>query len=499
MRGLADTGLPDRPAVVAAVTEAMGRSGRRWAWQGPADAPQRWMHDTGPKDLDLWFDDPAVADGSSTPAADADHPVDVLRRSLRCASIADARHPGRPRHVSLAVETATGVAVVDLSYGDLRVGPILLAPADEIDVDPDAHRLSGAAAVADLLVRPVLRGRWPGPARLAEARAVWGALTPGERQRLTGRLAAQLGTRLVAGITAVLDGAGPDPGLPRRARQRLAVRSLVPANARATWAQRRTVIPAGRAAGPLGLRVRGVVVALVGTDGAGKSTVADGLAERLHGYGVATASAYFGMARGNLPGVRLARRLLGVATPAPGGKAGEAPGGSATGVGGGPGAEVAGEAPRPASRSASRPADHPYLRRAAAWFYAAEYVWRYLRVVAPSRSRRRVVIVDRWVYDLRESPWPGSAAARVAERLVPEPDILVLPDAPAELIHARKPERPLAEQADQQQRYRRLLAERPARYAEVVVDTSGGCADPLGELVATVVEAAHGARRRGRR
>ena len=111
-------------------------------------------------------------------------------------------------------------------------------------------------------------------------------------------------------------------------------------------------------------------------------------------------------------------------------------------------------------------------------------------------ARRHVVIVDRWIYDLRESPWPGSRAARVAEFLLPAPDVVVLPDAPIALIHDRKPERPLAEQYVQQERFRRLLAEHPARHAEVVVDTSGRLPDPLAALVATVVQAAHGARRR---
>ncbi|RSM58178.1 thymidylate kinase, partial [Actinoplanes sp. ATCC 53533] len=216
----------------------------------------------------------------------------------------------------------------------------------------------------------------------------------------------------------------------------------------------------------------------VGTDGAGKSTVADGLHDRLRGYGISTSAAYFGMARGNLPGVALARRVWGVGATTP------------------PASPA--RIPDPGGAAVVPAADHPRARRVAAWFYAGEYLWRYLRTVAPALARRRVVIADRWVYDLRESPWPGSRAARAAEFLVPAPDLLVLPDAPPELIHARKPERGLAEQAAQQLRFRRLLAEHPARVAEVVVDTSGAAPDPLALLVAAVVQAAHGPRRRRR-
>ncbi|WP_244945090.1 thymidylate kinase [Couchioplanes caeruleus] len=468
------SGPPSRADLLEAVVAALDATGQRWAWQGDAGASERWAADTGPKDLDIWY---------AAPPAPGD-PIDVLARTYAGARVAEAHDPRRLRHVSLSVETTTGPAVVDVTHGDLCVGPVLLVPAGQATIDTGTHRLTGAAATADLLVRPVLRGRLPEPERLAEARAAWDAADPRHRQEFVWRLTKQLGARVAADLVAVAGGAEPDPRLPLRARVRLAARSLAPSVVGSTWAQRRSVLPAAGAAGPLGLRVRGVVVALVGTDGSGKSTVADGLHERLHRYGLPTSAAYFGMARGNLPGVALARRLLGVGSTAPAAPAASAAAPAPTGT--------------PASPGEGAPADHRALRRAAAWFYAGEYLWRYLRSVAPAVARRRVVIADRWVYDLRESPWPGSRAARVAEFVVPAPDILVLPDAPDELIHRRKPERSRAEQAGQQQRFRELLTEHPARCAEIVVDTSGDTADPLAPLVAAVVQAAHGPRRRRR-
>ena len=132
----------------------------------------------------------------------------------------------------------------------------------------------------------------------------------------------------------------------------------------------------------------------------------------------------------------------------------------------------------------------------AAWYYAVEYGWRYLSIVAPARRRGEVVLCDRYVYDLRDSPWPGSPAAAFAQRLVPRPDILVLPDAPIEMIHARKPERTLAEQAEQQQKFRDLLAEQPGSFANLVVDTSGATNDPAFPVVRAVLSCAHLGRRR---
>jgi hypothetical protein len=86
----------------------------------------------------------------------------------------------------------------------------------------------------------------------------------------------------------------------------------------------------------------------------------------------------------------------------------------------------------------------------------------------------------------------------VVEAVVPAPDVLVLPDAPVELIHARKPERSFADQAAQQNRFRALVASRPARVAEVLVDTSGADDDGVADVVAAVVTAAHAPRRRRR-
>ncbi|WP_433795231.1 hypothetical protein [Actinoplanes sp. CA-252034] len=296
-----------RAEVMDTVTAVLDDAGADWAWQGSTGAPERWAADNGPADLDVW-----CAAGRQSPG-----PVAALTRAYPCAVIADAADPRRLRHTGVAVVTATGLAVVDFTHGDLRVGPVLLVPAAEVTVDRAAHRLTGAAAVADLLVRPVLRGRIPDPDRLAEAREAWAAADPGPRAALARRLTGQLGAAVAADLIATAGGARPDPGLPHRARLRLAARSLAPGALGATWAQRRSIMPAGPSAGPLGLRARGVVVALVGTDGAGKSTVAAMLGDRLRGRGFATSQAYFGMARGNLPGVALARRLLNVGSTAP--------------------------------------------------------------------------------------------------------------------------------------------------------------------------------------
>lgn len=465
-----------RPAVLDVLALTLADAGVRWAFQGATGAAQTWLGSRGPADLDIWWD-PRSTNRQSL--------VSALTTSLGAAVVADTDDEDRLQHTSLAVETPEGLAVLDLTAGDLRVGAVLLLPAARVDVAPtaDGPRLRGVAAAADLLVRPLLRGRLPDRPRLVEARAAWHAADPADQAWAALLWRRELG-RASADVVAVLDGEEPSTNLPLRLRRRLLLRTLRPRALRSTWRQRASIRPAGRAAGPLGLRTRGVVVALVGTDGSGKTTVATQLRDRLDSLGLASSEAYFGMARGNLPGVGAARRLLGVApADAQEGDREEEQGGSAN---------TRPAEPPSADTQASR---HPRLRRLAAWYYAVEYVWRYLRMVAPARRARRVVVCDRYVYDLEQSPWPGSPAAAWVRAVVPAPDVLVLPDAPASVIHQRKPERPLAEQAAQQAWLQSLLATRPARCAELVVDTSGDTLDPVGPVVRAVVEAAHGSRR----
>lgn len=457
-----------RRAILDILRTELERRDVPWAFQGPSESRATWVDDTGPADLDLWWN----------PPSGRRHELErSLARALGAAVVAHTDDPGRLTHTSLAVETEHGLAVVDLTSNDLRVGAVLLVPAAQVRLVTTASgpRLAGVAAAADLLLRPLLRGRVPIEGRIDQARDAWHAATPAERRHATDLWRRTMG-RAALDAVRVLDGERATPSLARRARLRLLTQTVQPHALSSTWRQRQTIRPAGRRAGPLGLPTRGVVVALVGTDGSGKSTVSQELRRRLAALGFETADAYFGMARGNLPGVATARRWLGVPSAS-----------DAT--------EAAPATPSSTVEAAGTSLDHPTARRLAAWFYAGEYLWRYATLVMPGRRGRRVVVCDRYVYDLEHSPWPGSRAAAWARAVVPDPDLLVLPDAPADVIHRRKPERPLAEQAAQQEWLRGVLASRPARVGELVVDTSGATVDPVSPVVAAVVEAAHGLRR----
>ncbi len=445
-----------RAQIVESLPQLLGDAA--WAWQGPAGTAEQWVASDGFKDLDIWCAADAAADVRSR-----------IEAGLPASLVEHADDPRRLRHSGWAVVADTGVAIVDVTFGDLLVGPVLLCAEADVTVDAD-HRLTGRAGAADLLIRPLLRGRIPAESRMKQARAVWAAMSQVGRDDAAALWRAQLGP-VAPEVVAVLDGAAPSADLARRARLLLLRRTIAPSGLGAAWRQRRSIVPSRRK-GPLGHRSRGVVVATVGTDGSGKSTVAGEAQQRLEDVGFTTRTAYFGMARGNLPGVSLARRILGIPTPG--------------------GEDVSQDPPEAAVvEEKSSTLDHQGLRRLAAWYYAVEYGWRYLTTVAGPRRRGEVVICDRYVYDLRESPWPGSRASVFAELIVPRPDIMVLPDAPAEMIHERKPERSLADQRRQQEQFRELLAEEPGRFANLIIDTSGRQDDAVEPLVLAVISAAH--------
>jgi hypothetical protein len=462
-------------AVIDVLAWRIPQAGGRAALQGPQSAAAAWLDASGSVDLDIWADEVGY------------RVLAGLMQRMNAARVQHADDPARLRHTSWLVETTTGPAIVDVTVGDLRVGPVTLLSEASVTVSPRQvgdrvlPRLSGAAAAADLLVRPLLRGKVPPVERVAEARTAWAQTDVDDRALLLASVNRGLSRKACAGIASVLDGADVPASLlsdVRRAYIRASLRGIG-----AAWRQRHVIVPAGRRAGVAGVRARGVLVVLVGTDGSGKSTLAETVSTRLEALGIPTSHAYMGMARGNLPGVALARKVLGVPSPA----------------------EQAAEAIATASRDSesdeveegSTSLDHALLRRVAAWFYAIEYLVRYFRDIRPYRrvnGTPAVVISDRYVYDLQDSPWPGSRAATVARWLMPSPDVLLVPDAPDALIHARKPERPAREQAAQQAAFRALAAEQPARSASLLVDTSGhsvDSSDPVAPALAAIVEAMH--------
>lgn len=117
-------------------------------------------------------------------------------------------------------------------------------------------------------------------------------------------------------------------------------------------------------------------------------------------------------------------------------------------------------------------------------YYLLDCTVGYAWVVAPRLARGELVLFDRYYHDLLVDPgryrYGGPATlARLGARLVPLPGVLVLLDAPPEVLQARKHEVPLADTVRAREGYLQLFRGLPSGH---VVSASR----PLPEVVAEV-------------
>jgi thymidylate kinase len=229
------------------------------------------------------------------------------------------------------------------------------------------------------------------------------------------------------------------------------------------------------------VRRRGFTVALIGPDGAGKTTVARRLAEALP---LDAAYVYMGVNADAgthvLPTTRLLRRLRRV-----------------RGTGGRQGG------PREHASAVARPRS-PARRAAASARAALRLAYRlaeesYLQLVVRAQVRRgRIVLSDRdffsdyYAYDVAgpaERPLSRRIHGFVLDRLYPKPDLVVYLDAPADVLFARKGEGTLELLERRRQDYLGL-ADVVARFA--VVDATRPLDDVVESASALVVAHADG-------
>ena len=113
---------------------------------------------------------------------------------------------------------------------------------------------------------------------------------------------------------------------------------------------------------------------------------------------------------------------------------------------------------------------------------AAEYVAGYAAVVLPMKIRSSLVIFDRYFHDLQADPlryrWQGAPwLSRATGRLLPEPDVWIILDAPSAVLLARKAEVSAAAAELQRAGYRALG--RQLKHS-VVIDTSATVESSVG-------------------
>lgn len=132
-------------------------------------------------------------------------------------------------------------------------------------------------------------------------------------------------------------------------------------------------------------------------------------------------------------------------------------------TGGPPVTDPHGQRPRPGALSVLKQ-----------FYYLADTWLGWLVRVRPAKVRSSLVVFDRTLADLavdarRYRVSPDHWLARRLYRLAPQPDLIVVLDAPGAVIHARKPELSLAE-IERQRACLRQLAERGRRWALISTD-----------------------------
>jgi thymidylate kinase len=124
-------------------------------------------------------------------------------------------------------------------------------------------------------------------------------------------------------------------------------------------------------------------------------------------------------------------------------------------------------------------------------FFWVDYVAGYWLRVRPLLVRHRLVIFDRYYCDLLIDPRRFRSRgprwlARAIARLIPMPDLMLILDAPAEVLQARKQEVPAEETARQVEAYRAFARSHAARGRAVLVNA----ARPVDDVVYACAEEA---------
>jgi len=200
------------------------------------------------------------------------------------------------------------------------------------------------------------------------------------------------------------------------------------------------------------LQPTGLVITVLGPDGSGKSAVGDRLVVDL-------APAFRGLRRFHLRPSFLGK-----------------------GLSGGNGQPVV----DPHGKSARS----VLLSVAKIFYFLADYFGGYWARIRPLKVRSHLVLFDRYYHDLLIDPrryrYGGPMGlAHFVSRFIPQPDLFLVLDAPAEVIHSRKQEVPLEETRRQRDAYLAFAASTPNC---IVINTAQDIEETLREGRAAVLD-----------
>lgn len=183
---------------------------------------------------------------------------------------------------------------------------------------------------------------------------------------------------------------------------------------------------------PFGRRVKGQIIAIIGTDGSGKSTAQETLLESLARDGYRPRYVYMGRARGNI---------------------------------------VVSDKLKEKAENAYRKSRGSWLKYVASWVYVFDYFARFAKIYFLSRVRGETILCDRYFFDIRLMENYSKIGYRLLALVAPKPDILAVLDCTVATLMDRKAERTPEEYEKQRQFYLQIVADAKVRFWRGTLNT----------------------------
>ncbi|MEO8177337.1 MAG: hypothetical protein ABI895_00765 [Deltaproteobacteria bacterium] len=371
-------------------------------------------------------------------------------------------------------EGGRAIGTVDVSFGSPRAGVVELGSESDhlqqVERRAGVPYFSGSAALTELLLRRCVRGKSLDEKQVAYSRRLWSALPVSARDRFRRQLERRFGSLAAGAWIDALSNEDPFPWWPLRRSTLLGVVGNRP-SLLAEYGLDKSLYdrrPRQRDRYAGGARPSATTVAIIGTDGTGKSSLVRQLSACLREFGLDSTTLYFGRVRG---GVLMSDRIR---------KWGERvfrP----TSIADSTSAEM----------RAQVPATERVLRYLASYAYVFDYASRLAFRVLPLLARGQVIVFDRYVYDLRFMPHASKLAARAAEGIAPRPQLVFFLDVDPNVILSRRQERALPEILKQQATLRSVCERIGSRTRCVTVSSSASVQELALQLTRAAIAVAH--------
>lgn len=407
------------------------------------------------KDIDIW-----IAENELEKLDDVMNKFDATR-------IITSIHKDWLSHIIYITPYNGSYIQIDFTIGRLMVGPFMLHDAKMDVVNYGTLPcLTYTSAVANLILRPLFRGHNPSGLRRIEACEAWDVTPDSLRQKWLTSLTEECGQHISSLSQKILERNQCADKLLRRMKLAILVASFrkLPAYSKQSYRlfKQYLFILLNRQK-PFGRPASGTLIVLLGTDGAGKSTVADISCCLFRQAGYKAGIYYLGRGRGNLPGLNMIRNLVSrlfVMKIPPTAHS-----------------DIATTGPSYTNTSPS------LIYKFGSWYYAFEYLVRTIPIWWYVHIRGYTIVTDRYVYDLGIMPQASRIALSLARLITPKPDLNIFLYAPADLILQRKRERKKDDIDRHNTFYQKVIDANYASYNSITLNSAELTAETIGKHV----------------